>query len=183
MHLILKVIPELKQKLNKTEVNIEVAQKKSSQLSIELDQAEDQHDVDEQTIEKLRQEKNALMEKLSRAERDIRAAEDARDRAEDLVSSLQDSEKTLRTKNDKLDSDLLSAQERIRELENELNKRLAEPELKTYNVNVVEIEPILESPPPGFSFGDNLLRDENEILKKKVEELSDKVKRLEGKNT
>ena len=181
--MIIKVFPELKQKLNKSEVNLEVAQKKSSHLSVELDQAEDQHDVDEQTIEKLRQEKNALMENLSKADRDIRAAEDARNKAEDQVSSLQDTEKTLHAKIDKLDSDLLSAQERIRELENDLNKRLAEPELKTYNVNVVESEPVLESAPPGFSFGDDMLKDENEMLRKKVEELSEKVKRIESKNT
>ena len=139
--------------------------------------------MDEQTIEKLRQEKNEHMEKLTRAEREIRAAEDARDQAEDQISSMQNTEKTLRDKNSKLDSDLLSAQERIRELENDLNRRLAEPELKSYNVNVVESTPVVESAPPGFSFGDDGLRDENEMLRKKVEELADKVKRLEGKST
>ena len=122
------------------------------------------------------------MEKLTKAEREIRAAEDARDKAEEQFSSLQNTEKTLRDKNNKLDSDLLSAQDRIRELENELNKRLAEPEMKSYNVNVVESEPALQSAPE-MSFGDFGLRDENEMLRKNVEELNDKVKRLEGKKS
>lgn len=39
-----KTILELKQKLNRSEANLEVIQKRSNQLSLEINQAEDQHD-------------------------------------------------------------------------------------------------------------------------------------------
>lgn len=66
-------------------------------------------------------------------------------------------------------------------MENELNRRLAEPVEKSYNITVVESEPALQSAPPGFSFEDDSKR-EVEMLKKKVQELADKSKRLEGEN-
>ena len=172
-------MPDLRQKLNKTEANLEVVQQKSGELSVELNKAEDQHHSDEVCIDKLRKEKKELLEGIAKAERDIRAAEIARDKAEDQISSLKDSEKTLKDKNNKLDSDLLSARDRINELENELNRRLAEPELKTYNIDVVESAPVVESGPPGgFDF---FVDDESEKLRIKVGELNNKVEELNGK--
>ena len=173
------MVPELRQKLNKTEANLEVVQQKSGELSVELNKAEDQHHSDEVWIDKLRKEKKELLEGIAKAERDIRAAEVARDKAEDQISSLKDSENTLKDKNNKLDSDLLSAQDRIKELENELNRRMAEPELKTYNIDVVESAPVVESGPPGgFDF---FVDDESETLRIKVGQLNSKVEELNGK--
>ncbi|KAJ7325996.1 hypothetical protein OS493_028718 [Desmophyllum pertusum] len=178
-----KIIPELKQKLNKSEANLEVVQKRSNQLSKEIDQAEDQHDEDEQTIEKLRQEKNEFIEKLARAERETRVAEEARDKEKEHVFSLQNTEKSLRDKTSQLESDVHVFQSKIRDLENELNRRLAEPEEKSYNITVVESAPSLQSAPVlDFSFGDDGLKNENEMLRTKLAELGERYKGLEKEN-
>ena len=173
----LKVIPELKQKLNHSEANFKVCEKKISQLSFELDQADEQHEQDEQIIERLRREKNAIMEQSAKSEREKKTAEDARDKAENQIVILKDIHKTLCDKSERQELDLLSAQERIRELENERNKLLAEPEMKSYNITVVESEPMLESAPISFSFEDDTFKDE---MNQKMKDLNDKVTRLEG---
>ena len=181
-----KTILELKQKLNKSEATLEVVQKRSSQLSLDLNQADDQCDEYERSIEKLRQEKIELMEKLARAEYDIRMAVDARNRVEEKVSSLQETERSLRDKNSQFEADLLAAQSKIRDLENELNKRLAEAEESSYNITVVQSDVSLQSASPEVSafvsLGDDVFNEEKETLRKNVEELDIKVKRLEGEN-
>ena len=173
-------IPDLRQKLNKSEANVEVFKEKSKQLNLDLEKAEEKNDEDEQTIEKLRKEKNELIEKLARAERETREAEDARHKEEDKVTNLQNKEKSLHDRNSQLEAELFAAQSKIRDLENELNRRLAEPVEKSYNITVVESEPALQSAPPGFSFGVDPNKEEVEILRKKVQDLSDRNKRSEG---
>ncbi|KAL9963858.1 hypothetical protein ACROYT_G027409 [Oculina patagonica] len=177
-----KTILELKQKLNKSEANLEVLQNRSSQLSEELGRAEDSHDEYEQIIEKLRQEKNELMEKLVRADYEIRMAVDARNKAEDNVSSLQDIERSLRDKISQLEADLLAEQAKMRDLENEHSRRLAATEESSYNITVVQSDLNLQSAPPEFSLGDDMGKEEKELLKMNLEELGVKVKRLEGEN-
>lgn len=132
-------------------------------------------------MEKLRKDKNAVLEKLAKAEREKKTAEDGREKAESQVSTLQEMQKKLHDKNERLDSNLSSAQERIRELEEELNKRLAEPEMKSYNIPVVESQPALESSP--FSFLDDSLKNDNELLQQKIKDLTEKVRRLEGEKS
>ena len=60
------MVPDLRQKLNKTEANLEVVQQKSGELSVELNKAEDQHHSDEVCIDKLRKEKKELLEGIDR---------------------------------------------------------------------------------------------------------------------
>ena len=181
-----KTILELKQKLNKSEATLEVVQKRSNQLSLDLSQADDQCDEYERSIEKLRQEKIELMEKLTRAEYDIRMAVEARNKAEEKALSLQEVERLLRGKNSQFEADLLDAQSKIRDLENELNRRLAEAEESSYNINVVQSDVSLQSSPPDVSafvsLGDDILNEEQKTLRKKFEELEVKVKQLEGEN-
>ena len=119
------------------------------------------------------------MEQLATSEREKKAAEDSREKASNQVLSLQDSQKKLRDKNERLDSALLSAQERIRELEYELDKHSAESEIKSYNITVVENEPVLESAPNLFA-DDGLFKTENETLKQVIKELTSKVEQVQG---
>jgi len=181
-----KTILELKQKLNKSEATLEVVQKRSTQLSLELNQADDQCDEYERSIEKLRQEKIELMEKLTRAEYDIRMAVDARNKAEEKVSSLQEIERSLREKNSQFEADILAAQSKIRDLENELNKRQAQAEESSYNITVVQNDVSLQSAAPEVSafvsLGDDMSNEEKGTRRKNFEELSIKVKQLEGEN-
>ena len=181
-----KTILELKQKLNKSEATLEVVQKRSNQLFLDLNQADDRCDEYERSIEKLRQEKIDLMEKLTRAEYDIRMAVDARNKTEEKVSSLQEVERSLRDKNSQFEADLLAAQLKIRDLENELYKRLAEAQESSYNITVVQSDVHLQTAPPEVSafvsLGDDMLDEEKKTLKKNFEELGVIVKRLEGEN-
>ena len=172
-------IPELRQKFNKSEANLEVVKEKSKQLNLELDKAENQHYDDEQTIEKLRKDKNELIEKLARAERETREAEDARHKEEDKVVNLHKKETSLHEKISQLEAELLASQSKTRDLENELNRRLSEPVETSYNITVVESEPALQSAPSGVSFGDYYLKDEIERLKKESDTLLEKNKLLE----
>ena len=181
-----KTILELKQKLNKSEATLDVVQKRSNQLSLDLSQADDQCDEYERSIEKLRQEKIELMEKLTRAEYDIRMAVEARSKAEEKVLSLQEVERSLRGKNSQFEADLLDAQSKIRDLENELNRRLAEAAESSYSITVVQSDVSLESSPPDVSafvsLKDDMLNKDKKTLGKTFEELEVKVKQLEGEN-
>ena len=181
-----KTMLELKQKLNKSEATLEVVQKRSNQLSLDLSQADGQCDEYERSIEKLRQEKIELMEKLTRAEYDIRMAVDARNKVEEKVLSLQEVERSLRGKNSQFEADLLDAQSKIRDLENELNRRLAEAEESSHNIIVLQSDVSLQSAPPDVSafvsLGDDMLNEEEKTLRKSFEELDVKVKQLEGEN-
>ena len=160
---------------------MKAVQEQNNQLAMELDHEQDQLDQVEGDLEKLRKEKNTILERLAKAEREKKTAEDGREKAESQVSSLQEMQKKLRDKNQGLDVNLSAAQAKIRELEEELNRRLAEPEMKSYNIAVVESEPVLES--SQFSFFDEGLKNDNELLQQKIKDLTEKVRRLEGEKS